>query len=107
MAEGHEHLNFPMDSLRDLHPSGIEQIKQMSSLIKVRYADILHEDYYFVRSTDTQRTIDTAKVQAQSLFEKEPEMKVDPILEDYTLHLDKKNCKLLKKMVNHAKNSEH
>ena len=34
-------------------------------------------------------------------------MKVEPLSVDFEMHLDKKNCKLLKKMVNHAKNSEH
>lgn len=30
-----------------------------------------------------------------------------PLSKDYILHLDKKNCKLLKRMLDHAKNSEH
>ena len=34
-------------------------------------------------------------------------MKVKPLESDYEMHLDNKNCKFLKKMVNHAKNSEH
>jgi hypothetical protein len=76
-------------------------------MIKNRYSDILHQDQYNIRSTDTERTIETARIQAESLFERSPEMKVEPLEGDYEMHLDKKNCKLLKKMVNHAKNSEH
>ena len=77
----------------------------MSSMIKDRYS--VNRDFYTIRSTDTQRTIETARIQAESLFENSPEIKVEPLASDYEMHLDKKNCKLLKKMVNHAKNSEH
>ena len=79
----------------------------MSRMIKNRYSDILHQNQYNIRSTDTERTKETARIQAESLFEKLPEMKVEPLSADFEMHLDKKNCKLLKKMVNHAKNSEH
>ena len=34
-------------------------------------------------------------------------IKVKDIENDFDLHLDKKNCQLLKRLFNHAKNSEY
>jgi len=57
--------------------------------------------------------VDTAYFQIRNLYygllpdEVKEIINVEDVEKDYLLHTDKKNCKLLKQMINHAKNSEH
>ena len=65
-----------------------------------------------IHSTDTSRTIETANTQTQALYQNiKAEManhyEILPEDEDFLIHMGVKNCNFLKKMMNHAKNSEH
>ena len=93
-------------------------MKQMASkFIVPRYKYFLNfqtqtpPERYVSYSTDTSRTKDSARAQMESLFRnvefKSEFLKVQDLSSDYLLHTDKKNCKLLKKLINFSKNSEH
>ena len=117
-----EHLkkdeNIESDSFRSLHKSGETQMQKMvDNFIKIRYKDSLYKSNYEVYSTLTDRTIDSAMVQYSRLFGEFPQnreafaeydfVNIKPLHKDILLHQDKKTCRLLKKIINHVKQSEH
>ena len=117
-----EHLkkdeNIESDSFRSLHKTGETQMQKMvDNFIKIRYEDELLRSNYEVYSTLTDRTIDSAMVQYSRIFGKFPQSResfseydfvnIKPIQKDRLLHQDKKTCRLLKKIMNHVKQSEH
>jgi len=131
VAPEHQHLNFKAgedekeagQKHRELQPSGVKQMQLMSQeFIRSRYSQFIDFDIndakelaevMQIHSTATSRTIESAKVQARSLLsnlaeeEIEAMIQVAPEAEDHLLHLGTKNCNFLKRMINHAKNSEH
>ena len=100
----------------------MQQFKKMAEYIQLRYRNAFNfgagtrselDEFLRAASTNTQRTVTSTLLQLTSLFPNVDKSDLKQAItqfeekDDHLLHLTSKNCKLMKKLRNHAKNSEY